>query len=161
MPGVVPTIIVILLCLVATFNDFRPIVVILCTIPFALIGITASLLLFNVPFGFMALLGAMSLAGMMNKNIVVLLDACNDAIAKGMHPYDAIVEAAVCRARPVMLAAGTTVLGVIPLLQDVFWVGLAVAIMGGLAVGSLLTLVAVPLFYVIIYRLQPLNKEAL
>jgi multidrug efflux pump subunit AcrB len=102
----------------------------------------------------------MSLAGMMNKNIVVLLDACNENIAKGMHPYDAIVEAAVLRARPVMLAAGTTVLGVIPLLQDVFWIGLAVAIMGGLAVGSLLTLFAVPLFYTLIYRLKPPAREA-
>ncbi|MBA3815426.1 MAG: efflux RND transporter permease subunit [Parachlamydiaceae bacterium] len=159
LPGVVPTIIVILLCLVLIFNDFRPIAVILCTIPFAMIGITGGLLLFDVPFGFMALLGSMSLAGMMNKNIVVLLDACNENLANGMHPYDAIIEAAVCRARPVMLAAGTTVLGVIPLLQDVFWIGLAVAIMGGLAVGSVLTLFAVPLFYSIIYRIQPPVKE--
>lgn len=107
----------------------------------------------------MALLGAMSLAGMMNKNIVVLLDACNENLSKGMHPYNAIIEAAVCRARPVMLAAGTTVLGVIPLLQDVFWVGLGVAIMGGLTIGSILTLFAVPLFYTIIYRLQPPTEE--
>lgn len=153
LPGVVPTLIVILLCLVVTFNDFRPIAVILFTIPFAMIGITGGLLLFDVPFGFMALLGAMSLAGMMNKNIVVLLDACNENLAKGMDHYNAIIEAAVCRARPVMLAAGTTVLGVIPLLQDVFWTGLAVAIMGGLAIGSVLTLFAVPLFYSIVYRL--------
>lgn len=159
LPGLVPAIIVILLCLVLTFNDFRPIAVILCTIPFAMIGITGGLLLFNVPFGFMALLGSMSLAGMMNKNIVVLLDACNDNKSKGMHPYNAIVEAAIQRARPVMLAAGTTVLGVIPLLQDVFWIGLAVAIMGGLAVGSILTLFAVPLFYTIIYRLKPPVEE--
>lgn len=155
LPGVVPAIIVILLCLVITFNDFRPIAVILLTIPFAMIGITGGLLLFDVPFGFMALLGAMSLAGMMNKNIVVLIDACNENLTKGMHPYNAIIEAAVCRARPVMLAAGTTVLGVIPLLQDVFWIGLAVAIMGGLTIGSVLTLFAVPLFYAIVYRLQP------
>lgn len=160
MPGIVPTIIVILLCLVLTFNDFRPIAVILLTIPFAIIGVTAGLLLFNVPFGFMALLGAMSLAGMMNKNIVVLLDACNENLSKGMHPYHAIIEAAVCRARPVMLAAGTTVLGVIPLLQDVFWVGLGVAIMGGLTIGSILTLFAVPLFYTIVYQLQPPPEEA-
>lgn len=155
LPGIAPTIIVILLCLVVTFNDFRPIAVILLTIPFAMIGITGALLLFNVPFGFMALLGAMSLAGMMNKNIVVLLDACNENLANGMHPTNAIIEAAVSRARPVMLAAGTTVLGVIPLLQDVFWIGLAVAIMGGLTIGSILTLFAVPLFYSIVYRLEP------
>lgn len=154
LPGVAPMIIIILLCLMITFNNFKPIIVILLTIPFAIIGITAGLLTFNVPFGFMALLGSMSLAGMMNKNIVVLLDACNDNLKNGMQPLEAIVEAAVCRARPVMLAAGTTVLGVIPLLQDVFWIGLAVAIMGGLAVGSLLTLIAVPLFYAIIYRLE-------
>jgi multidrug efflux pump subunit AcrB len=160
LPGIVPTLIAILLCLVVTFNDFRPIAVIFCTLPFALIGITCGLLLFDVPFGFMALLGAMSLAGMMNKNIVVLLDACHESIAKGMDPYDAIVEAAVCRARPVMLAAGTTVLGVIPLLQDVFWIGLAVAIMGGLAIGSVLTLFAVPLFYAIIYGLKAPVVEA-
>lgn len=160
IPGIVPTIIVILLCLMATFNNFRSIAVILCTLPFAFIGVSFGLLLFNVPFGFMALLGAMSLAGMMNKNIVVLLDACNESIANGMHPYQAIVEAAVRRARPVMLAAGTTVLGVIPLLQDIFWIGLGVAIMGGLTIGTILTLVAVPLFYVIIYGLQPPPAEA-
>lgn len=159
LPGVVPAMIVILLCLVLTFNDFRPLVVIFFTIPFALIGVTGGLLLFDVPFGFMALLGTMSLAGMMNKNIVVLLDACSENLSQGMHPYHAIVEAAVCRARPVMLAAATTVLGVIPLLQDVFWIGLAVAIMGGLAIGSILTLVAVPLFYTIVYRLQPPAEE--
>lgn len=159
MPGVMPTIIVILLSLILIFNDFRPIAVILCTIPFAMIGITAGLLLFDVPFGFMALLGSMSLAGMMNKNIVVLLDACQEQIEKGVDPYHAIIEAAVCRARPVMLAAGTTVLGVIPLLQDVFWIGLAVAIMGGLAVGSILTLFATPLFYTLIYRLSPPKIE--
>lgn len=159
LPGVVPAIIVILLCLIVTFNDFRPIAVILLTIPFAMIGVTGGLLLFDVPFGFMALLGSMSLAGMMNKNIVVLLDACNDQLAQGMDPYNAIIEAAVCRARPVMLAAGTTILGVIPLLQDVFWIGLAVAIMGGLAIGSILTLFAVPLFYSIVYRLRPPAKE--
>lgn len=155
LPGLVPTIIVILLCLIVTFNDFRPIAVILCTIPFAMIGVTAALLIFNVPFGFMALLGSMSLAGMMNKNIVVLLDACNENISKGIHPFNAIVESAIQRLRPVMLAALTTVLGVIPLLQDVFWIGLASAIMGGLAIGSLLTLLAVPLFYCLIYRLSP------
>lgn len=159
IPGIVPTIIVILLCLVVTFNDFRPIVIILLTIPFAFIGITAGLLAFNVPFGFMALLGAFSLAGMMNKNIVVLLDACNENIIAGMQPYHALVEATVRRARPVMLAAGTTILGVIPLLQDVFWRGLGVAIMGGLAVGSLLTLAAVPLFYALIYRLKKPKED--
>jgi len=83
----------------------------------------------------------------MNKNIVVLLDACNDNLAEGMNPYDAIVEAAVTRVRPVLLAAGTTVLGVIPLVTDVFWTAMAVTIMAGLAFGSILTLVAVPVLF--------------
>ncbi|MEM1282559.1 MAG: efflux RND transporter permease subunit [Chlamydiota bacterium] len=154
IPGVVPAVVIVLFMLVTVFNAFRPIYVILCTIPFAFIGVTYSLLIFNIPFGFLALLGAMSLAGMMNKNIVVLLDACNDNLAEGMDRYHAIVEASVTRVRPVLLAAGTTVLGVIPLLPDVFWVAMAVTIMGGLAFGSLLTLVLVPVLYSIFYRIE-------
>lgn len=154
IPGVVPAVVVVLFMLVTVFNAFRPIYVILCTIPFAFIGVSYSLLIFGIPFGFLALLGVMSLAGMMNKNIVVLLDACNENLAEGMDRYNAIVEASVTRVRPVLLAAGTTVLGVIPLLPDVFWVAMAVTIMGGLAFGSLLTLVLVPVLYSIFYRIK-------
>jgi multidrug efflux pump subunit AcrB len=125
--------------------------VILLTLPFAVIGITAGLLGFNVPFGFVALLGAMSLVGMMIKNAVVLLDQVNINLQEGMPNYDAIVEAAVSRLRPVMLAAATTVLGVIPLLQDVFWVGLSVTLMVGLSFGSILTMVVVPVLYATIF----------
>jgi multidrug efflux pump subunit AcrB len=109
------------------------------------------LLGFNVPFGFVALLGAMSLVGMMIKNAVVLLDQVNINLQEGMATYDAIVEAAVSRLRPVMLAAATTVLGVIPLLQDVFWVGLSVTLMVGLSFGSVLTMVVVPVLYATIF----------
>ena len=154
IPGMIPAIVIILFLLVLVFNAFRPVLIILLIIPFAMIGVTAGLLGFNMPFGFMALLGGMSLAGMMNKNIVVLLDACNLNKEAGMAPLDAIVEAAVSRARPVLLAAGTTILGVVPLLQDVFWQSMAVTIMAGLAFGSLLTLVAVPVFYAIFYRIK-------
>ncbi len=154
IPGIIPAFIVILLFLVLVFNAFRPIVIILLTIPFAMIGITAGLLVFDMPFGFMALLGGMSLAGMMNKNIVVLLDAANINLKEGMSHFDAIVEAAISRMRPVLLAAGTTILGVIPLLQDVFWESMAVTIMAGLAFGSLLTLIAVPVFYAIFNRIK-------
>ena len=154
IPGVIPAVVMVLILLILVFNAFRPILIILLTIPFALIGITLGLLLFDIPFGFLALLGGMSLAGMMNKNIVVLLDACNENIAEGMDRYNAIIEASVTRVRPVLLAAGTTVLGVIPLLQDIFWVAMAVTIMAGLAFGSLLTLFVVPLLYSIFYRLR-------
>ncbi len=154
IPGIIPAVVIILFLLVLVFNAVRPLFIILLTIPFAMIGITAGLLVFDMPFGFMALLGGMSLAGMMNKNIVVLLDASVLNRKEGMTPFQAIVEAAVSRARPVFLAAGTTILGVIPLLQDVFWQSMAVTIMAGLAFGSLLTLIAVPVFYAIFYRVR-------
>lgn len=154
IPGIIPAAIGILFLLVLVFNATRPVLIILLTIPFAMIGVTAGLLIFDMPFGFMALLGGMSLAGMMNKNIVVLLDACKLNLSSGMTPYQAIVEASVSRARPVLLAAGTTILGVIPLLQDVFWESMAITIMAGLAFGSLLTLIAVPVFYTILYRVK-------
>ena len=155
IPGIIPAVIVVLLIIVALFNAYRPPLVILMTVPFAMIGITWGLLIFNVPFGFVALLGAMSLAGMMIKNAIVLLDECNVQIDAGKDRYEAIIYAALSRLRPVFLAAATTVLGVIPLLQDVFWVGLAVAIMGGLSFGTLLTMILVPVFYATVYRLRP------
>jgi multidrug efflux pump subunit AcrB len=154
IPGMIPTAAVILFIIVFLFNAFKPPIVILLTIPFALIGITIGLLTFSVPFGFVALLGAMSLAGMMIKNAVVLLDQVNINLADGMQSYDAIVEAAVSRLRPVMLAAATTVFGVIPLLQDVFWIGLSVTLMAGLTFGSILTMVIVPVLYATVFRIE-------
>ncbi|NGX58437.1 MAG: Multidrug export protein AcrF [Chlamydiae bacterium] len=160
LPGLIPAGVIILLLLVLVFNEFKPVLIILMTIPFAIIGITCGLLVFNIPFGFMALLGGMSLVGMMNKNIIVLLDACNANYRDGLSRYDAIVEASVSRARPVFLAAGTTILGVVPLLPDIFWVAMAVTIMAGLAFGSLLTLICVPVFYSILYRLKKPGGES-
>ena len=128
---------------------------IVSVIPFVAIGITAGLLVTGVPFGFVALLGAMSLVGMMIKNAVVLLDQINLYLEEGMNRYDAIIEAAVSRLRPVALAAGTTVLGVIPLLQDVFWIGLAITLMAGLSFGTLITMFLVPVIYSILYRVKP------
>ncbi len=152
IPGLVPTFAVILFILVALFNAYKPPIVIMLTVPFAMIGITTGLLVFNAPFGFMALLGAMSLMGMMIKNAIVLLDEVNINLANGMVQYDAVVIAALARLRPVVLAAATTVLGVIPLLQDVFWVGMAITIMAGLAFGTVLTMIVVPVLYSIFYR---------
>ena len=96
----------------------------------------------------------MSLVGMMIKNAIVLLDEVNLNLDKGMNRYEAVEEAAVSRLRPVVLAAATTVLGVIPLLQDVFWVGLAVTIMAGLTVGTVLTMVLAPVLYAILFRVD-------
>ena len=118
--------------------------------PFALIGVTAILLPTQVPFGFMALLGAMSLVGMMLKNGIVLIDEIRLNEAAGQSPYEATVMAGVTRLRPVVLAALTTVLGVIPLLQDAFWVSMAMTIMAGLTVGTILTMVLVPVLHTIV-----------
>ena len=154
IPGMIPAFALILFCIIAVFNAFRPLLIILVTIPFAMIGVTFGLLWTDQPMGFLAILGTMSLAGMMNKNIVVLLDAANDNLANDMSPYNAIVEAAVSRLKPVLLAAATTVLGVVPLRQDPFWIAMAVTIMFGLAVGSFLTMFVVPVLYCIFYRIQ-------
>jgi len=157
VPGLVPTFAVILFILVALFNAFKPPIVIMLTVPFAMIGITSGLLAFQAPFGFMALLGAMSLMGMMIKNAIVLLDEVNINLAGGMAQYDAVVIAALARLRPVVLAAATTVLGVIPLLQDVFWVGMAITIMAGLAFGTVLTMLVVPVLYCIFFKVPSPN----
>ncbi len=147
VPGAVPAVIIILLILVGLFNAFKPPLVIVFTIPLALIGLVWGLLLTDSPFGFVALLGAMALSGMMIKNAIVLLDEINLNLERGMEHYEATIRAALSRLNPVVLAAATTVLGMIPLLPDLFWVGLAVAIMGGLSFGTILTMTFVPTMY--------------
>ena len=155
IPGFGPAGIIMALIIVALFNAFRPPLIIVAVIPFVFIGISFGLLMTDVPFGFIALLGAMSLIGMMIKNAVVLLDEVNLNLDRGMVAYAAVKQAAVSRLSPVMNAAATTVFGVVPLLSDVFWVGLAVTIMFGLAFGTILTMVMVPVLYALLYRLKP------
>jgi multidrug efflux pump subunit AcrB len=154
LPGVVPAMAIVLMIIVTLFNAYRPALVILLTMPFAMIGITVGLLVFNTPFGFLALLGGMSLSGMMTKNAIVLLDEIDINLAAGKARYDAIIEAGLSRLRPVVLAAATTVLGVTPLLQDVFWVGLAVTVMAGLTFGTILTMILVPVNYATLYGVK-------
>jgi multidrug efflux pump subunit AcrB len=153
VPGIVPALVIILVILVALFNSVRPAIVMGLVIPFALIGITAILLPTQTPFGFMAVIGALSLVGMMLKNSIVLIDEIRLNCDAGKSPYDATVLAGVSRVRPVMLAAATTVLGVIPLLQDAFWISMSMTIRAGLAVGTILTMVLVPTLYTIIYKI--------
>ena len=153
IPGIVPALVIMILILVNQFNAFRPMIIMVATIPFVIIGVSAALLALDIPFGFMTLLGVMALGGMMIKNGIVLLDQVEIELEAGKSRYDAIVDSAVMRLRPVLLAAGTTVLGVIPLLQDGFWQSMAVAIMGGLTVGTILTMILLPALYAIFYRL--------
>jgi multidrug efflux pump subunit AcrB len=164
MPGITPAIVIILFIIVALFNAMRPPLIIIASIPFLMVGVSFGLLLTGplvdgAAFGFVALLGAMSLAGMMIKSAIVLLDQINIELAAGKAPLDAIVDAAIERLRPVALAAGTTVLGVIPLLQDVFWVAMSVAIMAGLTFGTIVTMFLVPVLYATFHRV-PSEGEA-
>jgi len=154
IPGFGPAIVIMLLIIVALSNAYRPPLIMILVIPFVMIGITPGLLMTGAAFGFIALLGIMSLSGMMIKNSVVLLDQININIAEGMSPYKATIEAAVQRLSPVVNAAATTVFGMIPLLADVFWVAMAVTIMFGLAFGTLLTMLLVPVLYATFYQLH-------
>jgi multidrug efflux pump subunit AcrB len=159
VPGVVPAVLIMAVVIVALFNAYRPAMVIACIVPFALVGVVVGLLVTRQPFGFVALLGAMSLAGIMIKNAIVLLDEINLQKAAGASEYDAVMKAACSRLRPVLLAAGTTVLGVVPLLPDVFWVSMAVVIMFGLTIGSVITMILVPVIYAAFFRIKAPSVE--
>ncbi len=153
IPGMIPAFVIMTLIIVALFNKVTPAVIMGLTVPFGLIGITMILLPTQTPFGFMALLGAMSLAGLMIKNSIVLLDEIEANRSGGMEPYEATVAAGMSRVRPVALGAATTILGVSPLIQDAFWMSMALTIMFGLLVGTVLTMVLVPTFYVTLNRI--------
>ncbi|MGC3835929.1 efflux RND transporter permease subunit [Moritella viscosa] len=140
------------------FNNVRNAVIVWATVPLAIIGVTTGLLALNTPFGFMALLGFLSLSGMLVKNGIVLLDQIEIEIHSGKEKYQAVVDAAVSRVRPVCMAAITTVLGMIPLLPDVFFKPMAVTIMFGLGFATVLTLIVVPVLYSMFHRLQIIEK---
>lgn len=139
---------------VMLFNNLRNPIIIFLGLPLALIGVTTGLLLFQQPFGFMALLGFLSLAGMLMKNEIVLLDQINIELTAGKMPYSAVIDSAASRVRPVALAAFTTIFGMIPLIWDAFFVAMAVTIMGGLTFATLLTLIVVPVLYCTFYGIR-------
>lgn len=140
---------------VLLFDSFKQASVIWLTVPLALIGVTAGFLLTGIPFGFMALLGLLSLSGMLIKNGIVLVDEINLQLGSGKEPYACVVDAAISRVRPVAMAALTTILGMAPLLTDGFFQSMAVVIMFGLAAATLLTLVIVPVLYTLLFGIRP------
>ncbi|WP_076586936.1 efflux RND transporter permease subunit [Vibrio ostreicida] len=139
---------------VLLFNTVKEPLIIWLTVPLAIIGVTTGLLVLNTPFGFMALLGFLSLSGMLLKNGIVLLDQIEIEMQSGKDPYVAVVEAALSRVRPVCMAAITTILGMIPLLPDIFFKPMAVTIMFGLGFATVLTLIVVPVLYRIFHRVR-------
>lgn len=151
LPAGFLTMIVIVILL---FGKVRQPLIIWLTVPLAIIGITAGLLSMNVAFGFMGLLGALSLVGLLIKNAIVLIEEIDMQIADGKYGYNAILDSSVSRMRPVMMAASTTILGMAPLLSDVFFLDMAVVIMFGLGFASLLTLIVVPVLYAIFFNIK-------
>lgn len=156
LAGTIPIFILLMvLIVVCLFNSLRVTAIIWLTVPLALIGVVVGLLVFNQPFGFMALLGALSLSGMLIKNAIVLIDEINAQLRTGKIPWDAVVDASVSRVRPVLMAVLTTVFGLLPLTTDVFFGAMAVTIVVGLLFASVLTLLVVPVLYVIFFRFRP------
>jgi multidrug efflux pump subunit AcrB len=135
------------------FNSLKKTAIIWCCVPLAIIGVTAGLLLTNQPFGFMSLLGLLSLTGMLIKNAIVLIDQIGIEVESGKGGYEAVVDSGISRLIPVMMAAATTILGMAPLLQDAFFIAMAVTIMFGLGFATVLTLIVVPVLYTIFFRI--------
>lgn len=149
------TIFLILAILLFLFNSWRKVILILLCFPFVFCGITPSLLLSGQPMTFMAIIGMLGLIGMMVKNAIVLVDEINRRqTEEKAAPYTAIVEATVSRVRPVLMASLTTIVGMIPLVGDPMYSSMAITIMGGLTVGTIITLVLLPLFYAAMFRIR-------
>ena len=152
------TIFLILAILLALFNSWRKVLLILLCFPFVFCGITPSLLLTGQPLTFMAIIGMMGLIGMMVKNAIVLVDEINRLQTEEYQsPYTAVIEATVSRVRPVLMASLTTIVGMIPLVGDPMYGSMALTIMGGLTVGTIITLVLLPLFYAAMFRIANLK----
>ncbi len=143
---------------VLLFNSIKAPLVIWATVPLALIGVSTGLLVMGAPFSFMALLGLLSLSGMLIKNGIVLVDQINLELSEGKEPYNAVFDSAVSRVRPVAMAAITTILGMIPLLFDVFFESMAVTIMFGLGFATILTLIVVPVLFTVLYKIKFIPK---
>lgn len=142
------------LIVVWLFDSFRRPLIIFMTVPLSLIGVTAGLLLTGLPFGFMSILGFLGLTGMLIKNAIVLIDQIEQDLALGVEPYKAVLDSSVSRMRPVLMASGTTILGMAPLLFDAFYAAMAATIMSGLFAATFLTLVIVPVAYTKIYGIK-------
>lgn len=152
----IPVMIVILIVvLLLLFNDWRKLAVIILCFPFVLCGIVPALLLTNTPFTFLAILGLMGLVGMMMKNAIVLVDEINALTTKQrLELFPAIVQATLSRVRPVLLASLTTVAGMLPLVSDPMYGPLAVTVIGGLIVGTLVTLIFLPVLYSLFFKVK-------
>jgi multidrug efflux pump subunit AcrB len=140
--------------LMMQLHSFSRLFLVLSVVPMGLIGVVAALLLFNRPLGFVAILGILALVGMIARNAVILIDQIESERADGKAPWYAVIEAALSRFRPIMLTAISTVLGMIPIAPTIFWGPMAYAIMGGLLVATVLTLLFLPALYIAWFRIR-------
>ncbi len=147
-------IVLIVTLLMLQLKRYKQVILALLTAPLGIIGVTASLLIFKVPFGFVAMLGMISLSGMIMRNSVILLDQISQDLDEGMSHWDAVVESTVRRFRPIMLTAAAAILAMIPLTRSVFWGPMAVVIMGGLLIATLLTLFYLPALYALWFKVE-------
>lgn len=147
--------IVVMTLLMLQLQSIQRMLMVLLTAPLGMIGVTLALLLFQAPFGFVATLGVIALSGMIMRNSVILMDQIEQDIAAGSAPWNAVIDSAVRRFRPIMLTALAAILAMIPLTRDTFWGPMAIAIMGGLFVATVLTLLFLPALYAAWFRLKP------
>jgi multidrug efflux pump subunit AcrB len=160
--AVIPLMIVLMLSIMMLMLlSFRRLAMVVTLLPLGLIGVVMALLIFNQPLGFVAILGILALIGMIAKNAVILVVQIDTDRAEGKSVIDAVMAAATSRMRPLMLAAISTVLGMIPIAPTVFWGPMAFAIMGGLLVATLLTLILLPVLYVTVFGNEPPTSAAL
>ena len=153
--AVQPLMLVIVLCLLMfQLQSFQRTLIVLLTAPLGLIGVTLTLIAFSAPFGFVAMLGVIALAGMIMRNSVILVAQIEDDIAEGIERWEAVIGATVRRFRPIMLTAAAAILAMIPLTRSTFWGPMAVAIMGGLLVATVLTLLFLPALYAAWFKVK-------
>jgi multidrug efflux pump len=160
--AVVPvTILIMVTLLMIQLQSFSRLFLVLAVVPMGLIGVAGALLLFNRALGFVAILGVLSLAGMIARNAVILIEQIEAERREGTDAWNAVIKGALSRFRPIMLTAISTVLGMIPIATTIFWGPMAFAIMGGLLAATLLTLIFLPALYVACFRIkEPRAREA-
>ena len=147
-------IVIMILILIMLFKDYKRPAIIFCCIPLVIVGVIPVVMLTGKPFGFVAIVGVLGLIGMMIKNGIVLMDEITLEIAQGVRPRLALIQSSKSRLRPVMMASLTTILGMIPLVPDAMFGSLAVTIMGGLFVGTLITLIFIPVLYSLFFKVK-------
>jgi multidrug efflux pump len=148
-----------LIILMVQLQSFQKMFLVISVAPLGLIGVVAALLSTGTPMGFVAILGIIALSGMIIRNSVILVDQIDMDIAKGLHPWDAVVDATTHRLRPIVLTAAAASLGMIPIAPEIFWGAMAYAIIGGLFIATLLTLLFLPALYVAWFRIKEPEKE--